>query len=76
LTFQSNVSFPKSLDFDPEAVYIFLNLNFAEIADLGSAFCEGFQGFSLEVETKSNKFETKPIDVNGNQAIWMTEFQL
>lgn len=75
-THQSSYSFPKNVDVDPDSVYFSISLNFAEIGDLGSAFCEGFEGFSLKVKTSEDNFVTNPVDVNGNQAIWNSEFQL
>lgn len=75
-THQSSYSFRKIVDGEPDRVYFSVGLNFAEITDLGSAFCEGFEGFSLKVKTKTDEFVTNPVDVCGNQAIWNSEFQL
>jgi hypothetical protein len=76
LTFQTNSSYTKECDLHPEFLTVALNLHFAELSDLCMAFDEGFEGFSMKITNGHEYFETHRVDVDRNQAIWNSDFQL
>lgn len=66
---QSSISISREPSKGP-IISLELEVNFIEIADLRRAFAEGFAGYSVEILSKECRSVTKPVDVDGNKAIW------
>lgn len=59
-----------------DSVPVYILASFAEITDLKSAFEEGFEGYSLQLNLGNNSIETDIVDIRGNKAIWDTTLKL
>jgi hypothetical protein len=73
---QSSYSVNKDLTEEDCHIPVYVSLNFVEITDLRNAFCEGFAGYSLEIQSKDYCLKTSPVDVEGNRATWEKSFKL